>query len=193
MLVAANVIAWLLLLATSAGAQYRRADWPHWVDADGDCQDTRQEVLVAESAGPVVLDARGCRVVQGVWLDPYSGRTFTRPRSLDVDHVVPLAWAYAHGGESWTRARREAYANALDDEDHLVAVRARENRQKGAQGPSTWVPPQEASWCWYGRAWDRIVTAWGLTPGDADEMAIVRLVATCETGTGRQEGTGRDE
>ena len=49
---------------------YDRDLYGGWIDADGDCQDTRQEVLIAESLIPARLDSRGCRVVSGEWLDP---------------------------------------------------------------------------------------------------------------------------
>ena len=46
--------------------EYDRGDWKHWVDSDGDCQDARQEVLVAESLEQVTFETdRGCRVETG--------------------------------------------------------------------------------------------------------------------------------
>ncbi len=63
---------------------YDRDLYGGWIDADGDCQDTRQEVLIAESITPVQLDSRGCRVVSGTWLDPFTGQTFTNPGDLDI-------------------------------------------------------------------------------------------------------------
>ena len=52
---------------------YDRRDWKHWTDANGDCQDARNEVLIAESRTAVDFRTdRKCRVAAGEWLAPYS-------------------------------------------------------------------------------------------------------------------------
>lgn len=166
---------------------YRRSEWRHWVDADGDCENTRIEVLVEET---ITLDPEedgvgvgavwNCRaVVSGRWFDRYGGEFVTSPRVLDIDHMVPLKFAHAHGGWTWDRQRKQAYANDLRDPDHLVAVSARLNRQKADKGPDRWVPPRKASHCWYGRAWERITTRWGLRLHATERQAITTLLATC--------------
>lgn len=166
-------------------APYRREDWGGWLDVDGDCQDTRAEVLQAESLGPVVFaDARRCRVLSGLWRCPYTGRVFTEAAELDIDHLVPLEEAHRSGGVEWSRGRRRRFANDLEDVDQLVAVSARANRSKGAQTPASWLPPHRASWCWYSRAWRRIKARWGLRVGtERQQLAVLELACGREVMT----------
>ena len=108
-------------------------DWPQWADQDGDCQDTRQEVLIEESLIAPALDARGCRVIAGRWRDEYTGAVYTDPDDVEIDHRVPLANAHRSGGWAWDRLRKRDYANDLLDPEHLVAVRRRDKSHERGQ------------------------------------------------------------
>ena len=133
---------------------YDRHDWKHWTDVDGDCQDARQEVLVAESrTGTDFRTDRKCRVTSGEWLVPYSNTVATDPGKLDIDHMVPLGNAHASGASNWSASQRERYANYLDDPQHLIAVTASANRSKGARGPEDWKPEDRSYWCQYAVDW----------------------------------------
>ena len=170
----------VLPTAPSQAGSYDRSAWEHWIDEDGDCQDTRTEVLIAESTVAVTFaDARRCRVLSGRWRDAYAGTIFTDPTALDADHLVALAEAYASGGRSWTAARRRAYANDLTEPWHINAVGASVNRQKGAQTPETWRPPNRSAWCAYAAAWRRIKTRWGLTLAGPEQRALREMEMTC--------------
>ncbi len=160
--------------------RYVRDDWhARWIDADRDCQNTRHEVLIDESLEPVTLDARGCRVVAGKWLDPYTGRTFTDPRELDIDHLVPLAEAHRSGGAEWPRSRKRRFGNDLSSPDTLVAVSSRANRSKGARDPARWMPPNAAHHCEYVRRWVSVKRQWGLRMDAAEAEKIRQVRAGC--------------
>ena len=111
---------------------YDRGDWPHWLDNDKDCQNTRHELLIKTSTKRVSFrSAKQCQVLAGQWYDPYSGITFTVFKDLDLDHIVPLKFAHGHGANKWSRTRKVLFAN---DTDHLILAQASLNRQKGAKG-----------------------------------------------------------
>jgi hypothetical protein len=159
---------------------YDRGEWRHWLDADGDCQDARQEVLIQESTISVTFESTGrCRVASGRWMGPYTGVIVNEPRSLDVDHMVPLANAHRSGGWAWSRDRKAAYANNLDYEGHLNATTASANRSKGSDGPEDWQPPDRGYWCQYAVDWVTIKSAWGLTATEREWSALREMLDTC--------------
>jgi len=159
---------------------YRRSDWPQWTDADGDCRDTRQEVLVRDSAVPVhFTDPRRCIVATGIWADPYSGEIVTDAAQLAVDHLVPIGNVHRAGGWLWDAHKRAQYVNDLSDPDHLVAVRRSLHQAKGDLGPEAWKPPRRGDWCAYARAWERIKARWQLTMTAAEHAAVGEMEATC--------------
>ena len=69
---------------------YKRDLFPHWLDEDGNCRDTRAETLIRQSQVPVAFaGGAGCQVTSGRWYDPYTNSTFTDDDELDIDHIVP--------------------------------------------------------------------------------------------------------
>lgn len=166
--------------------RYRRDDWKHWIDTDRDCQNTREEVLIREAQSIEFADARGCRILRGIWVDPYSGQTITSPSELDVDHMVPLHDAHKSGGAHWSAERKQAYANYLDDPRHLRAVRSDLNRDKGDKSPDKWLPPESAAQCQYARDWLAIKQHWQLsiTPTEADTLRTI--ITDCGSGQALQ-------
>ncbi len=160
---------------------YDRSDWKHWTDADRDCQDARQEVLIEESLDAVTFETdRKCRVSTGRWWAPYLAHHLGNPGHIDVDHHVPLKNAHLSGGWRWDAARKEAYANYLEDPDHLIAISSRHNRSKGARGPDEWKPPDQASWCQYALAWTEIKHSWELTMTPSEHVAVATMLGTCD-------------
>ncbi len=162
--------------------EYDRGDWRHWTDEDGDCQNARQEVLIAQSIASVsfVTDEQ-CRVATGSWVGPYTGEAIDDPANLDVDHVVPLANAHRSGAWRWDPDRKRDYANSLAYDNHLLATTSSANRSKGAKGPEEWRPPLEQYWCTYAIDWATIKHQWGLTVTESEYAALSEMLGTCET------------
>ena len=159
---------------------YNRREWRHWIDADGDCQDARQEVLIEESVGLIVFTGGDqCRVESGEWLAPFTSTVVTDPGKLDIDHLVPLANAHRSGGHAWDSDRKRAYANHLANPAHLVAVTASANRSKGARGPEDWRPSDQNYWCQYAEDWVAVKVEWELTITPAEFEALGEMVARC--------------
>lgn len=142
-------------------ADYKRSAFGHgWDDADGDCQNARAEALIETSTVQPVQFAGTdrCRVTRGRWISPFTGDVIQNASDIDIDHVVPLAWAWEHGAWQWSDEKRERFANDLT---HLWPVELGLNRSKGAQGPNEWLPP--TGQCGYVSRFVRTVKKYNLT------------------------------
>lgn len=155
---------------------YRREDWKHWSDLDGDCMNTRHEMLKAQADGPIKLSPDGCYVSTGLWNDPFSGKAYTRASDLDVDHVIPLKWAHEHGGANWTADRKEEFAN---DPNNLLVVDDGLNQEKGAKGPSEWMPPNHSYRCDYLGMWKKILSKYELAMRADEKRIFYKQLEAC--------------
>lgn len=150
----------------------READFGGWADTAPGC-DTRDAVLARDLTATTVR--HGCDVVAGTLHSPYTGATVTGPaRTVQIDHVVPLALSWRDGAASWTRAQRVAFAN---DPVELVAVEGAQNEQKSDDGPEAWAPP--TGQCAYARGFVAVVVKYHLTVTAARKAALGRMESTC--------------
>jgi len=151
-------------------------DWSFEEDWDGDCQSTRQEMLVLTNRGDIKFtNPRNCVVRTGEWLDEYTGKVFTVANQMDIDHVIPLMYAHIHGGDRWPAEKKLQFAN---DPVNLMLVDRRELRRKSDRGPDRYLPREEFQ-CEYVRLWEAIADKYDLTIENRDRNEIRRVLEGC--------------
>lgn len=155
-------------------AGYDRAKFPHWKDLNKNGCDAREDALI--NHGKNVKKGAGCKITSGTWLDPYSGETYTNPRQLDIDHIIPLAAAWRRGAGSWTTAKRTNFAN---DPQNTLPVYLSLNRQKGDKTAEAWKPPARGYWCVYARKTVQVHFAYRLPLTAPEKQALLNMLGTC--------------
>ena len=72
---------------------------------DGDCQNARNEVLLAERLAAIAYSPdRRCRAASGKWLVPYSGTVVTVLGELDIDPWFPRSTPAVEGSSNGRRS-----------------------------------------------------------------------------------------
>ena len=172
---AATELASLTVKAEGSTTGYSRDLFPHWHTVSGTC-DTRDEVLKRDGTG-VTVDS-DCEPTAGKWYSVYDGVTITDDSSVDIDHIVPLAEAWKSGANTWTTAKREAFANNLTI-SQLIAVSASSNRSKGDKDPASWQPTVSSTHCLYARWWIWVKYTYKLSLQSTEKTALQAMLATC--------------
>ncbi|MFE3449993.1 HNH endonuclease family protein [Nonomuraea sp. NPDC059194] len=156
------------------GYSHRRFQ-PRWAHHRGRC-DAREAILARD--GRRVRRNAACHPVKGRWYSPYDGKWLKSERLIDVDHVVPLAYAWRSGARNWSQARRRAFANDLTRPE-LIVVSHSVNIAKGGQGPQSWRPPRRGYWCRYATSWITVKHHYRLFVTRREKVALLNMLRTC--------------
>lgn len=154
---------------------YNRDLFQHWIDADGDSCNTRNEVLIAEAEEAPRVGS-SCSLSGGRWYSYYDGASWTATSDIDIDHMVPLAEAWDSGARTWTSTERKNYANDLGFYGSLVGVTDNVNQAKGDQDPATWMPSQQK--CRYLKEYVSVKIRWRLAVDTTEKSALSNLTST---------------
>jgi len=154
---------------------YDRDKFEHWIDADGDCRDTRDEVLRQESRRATT--GGSCDVTGGRWFSYYDRVSWTDDDDVDIDHLVPLAEAWDSGARRWDSGTRRRFANDLRDRRSLVAVTDDVNQSKGDQDIAQWLP--DFGRCRYVRQWVVVKIRWSLRVDPPEDQRLRTLAGRC--------------
>ncbi|WP_344085468.1 HNH endonuclease family protein [Luedemannella helvata] len=168
-------LAALTVAAEGSPTAYDRGLFPHWITISDSCN-TREEVLRRDGTNVVVSST--CAAISGSWYSPYDGMTWTLASDIDIDHMVPLAEAWASGAWAWTTAKRRSYANDLGG-PQLWAVTDNVNQSKGNKDPAEWQPPLTSFRCTYARAWIQVKYDYSLTMDTAEKAALQDMLTSC--------------
>jgi hypothetical protein len=168
-------LASLTVAAESHGSTYDRDLFPHWITISGACN-TREQVLKRD--GTDVVTNSSCASTSGSWYSPYDGASWSAASDLDIDHMVPLAEAWASGAWSWTTAQRQTYANDLGGPE-LWAVTDNVNQSKSDKDPAEWQPPLASFDCTYARAWIQVKYYYDLSVDSAERSALSGMLGSC--------------
>ncbi len=172
---------------------YRRAAFGRaWDDDTGapggrnGC-DTRNDILNRDLLDKTSVAITRCpqAVATGTLRDPYTNATIAFSRghkvgaSVQIDHIVPLAYAWDMGARDWPEEMRKRFAN---DPANLIAVAGQANQDKGDQPPGAWMPPNRAFRCQYAVQFIEVLRGYRL-PVDQDSAQELReATQTCPVG-----------
>lgn len=185
---AAPALAALATLAT-APARTHRDDYdrtafgPAWDDGSdaalaGNGCDTRDDILARDLRDTTHVATTACprAVASGEMRSPYTGdrvdfrRGRDRGGTVQIDHIVPLAYAWDAGAYAWGPRLRLTFAN---DPANLVAVDGRSNQDKSDSSPGEWMPPHAPFRCRYAVQFVLVAATYRLTV-DERSMAVLR-------------------
>jgi hypothetical protein len=172
---------------------YHRTAYGEAWDDDNDAPgghngcDTRDDILDRDLVDKTYVSIKRCpnAVASGTLRDPYTNTVIAFQRgakvgeAVQIDHIVPLAYAWDMGASGWPEPLRLRFAN---DPANLLAVQGQANQDKGDLPPGQWMPPNSAFACQYAMQFIAVLRGYAL-PVDEPSAGVLRQAAsTCPAG-----------
>lgn len=184
-----------------------------WLDVDGNGCDTRNDILARDlenvdfspragrqdrvaGKGEGVFSCPDATVYSGKLRDPYTGKEIEFRRGaqssaqVQIDHIIPLAYAYVHGGwELAQKGEKNLLQEFANDPVNLRAVSGAANKEKSAAGPAQWLPENRDFHCEYALEIVAVLEKYnsrGFTLAPADREALLDILSnSCNGDSGK--------
>lgn len=149
--------------------------------------DTRDDILNRDLVDVTHVYTKRCpeAVATGILHDPYTNSVIAFQRgakvgeAVQIDHLVPLSYAWDMGANGWPVAQRVRFAN---DPANLLAVQGQANQDKGDSPPALWMPPNTAFACQYAIQFIAVLRGYALPVDQASGDVLRRAATTCPAG-----------
>ncbi|MEU0655217.1 HNH endonuclease family protein [Streptomyces albogriseolus] len=140
--------------------------------------DTRNDLLKLHGRDVQFRTGSDCVVVSMNLADPYTGKSIEwrkqKAAEVQIDHVVPLSYAWQMGASRWSKEKRQQLAN---DPLNLLPVDGSANSAKSDSGPASWLPPNKSIRCSYAVRFAQVAEKYEL-PVTAPDMRM--MLKQCE-------------
>lgn len=137
--------------------------------------DTRNDLLKLNGQEVEFRTGSECVVVSMTLHDPYTGKDIawkkTKATEVQIDHVVPLSYAWQMGAARWDKQKRQRLAN---DVLNLLPVSGPANSAKQDSGPASWLPPSKAIRCSYAVRFAQVAEKYELSVTAADKSTMLK-------------------
>lgn len=190
----ADVLAGILVVPVRMHRyDYRRAAFGEAWDDNNDAPgghngcDTRNDILDRDLVDKTYVFTKRCplAVATGTLHDPYTSTVIAFQRgakvgeAVQIDHIVPLSYAWDMGAYDWPQPLRVRFAN---DPANLLAVQGQSNQHKGDSPPAEWMPPNAAFHCQYALQFIAVLRGYSLPVDQASTGVLRQAAATCPVG-----------
>ncbi|MFF3845580.1 HNH endonuclease family protein [Streptomyces sp. NPDC002328] len=136
--------------------------------------DTRNDLLKRDGQNLQFRKGSDCVVVSMTLYDPYTAKDIAWKKSeaaeVQIDHVVPLSYAWQMGAARWDEKKRQRLAN---DVLNLLPVSGPTNSAKRDSGPASWLPPSKPIRCSYAVRFAQVALKYDLPVTTADKHAML--------------------